>query len=410
MPSTTPDAATDAAAPAGTIVATTPTHSTPGSVHRAYRDLAIVGYLLYGVGAVSPFIRDSLGLSDTETGLHSSFIALGMLAAGFAADRLDRRAGASRVHAASSLIAALAVALLAWSPALAATLLASALIGLSCGILLGHVNDQLGSSGGAEARTRMLRANLFAMVGPLLIPAVITLAVAAGLGWQVAFLPAAALLAWLLIDTLRHGIPVGDRHAATGRLPRPYWLGWLMLVVVVSVETSCGFWGSTLVQRRVGVPAADAALVTGGFFLGMLIGRGGLSLDRFARHRPETLVRTGLGLAIVGAAIAWLASSVPIGAIGLFVAGLGVSGQYPLGVTMTLPLGANAPSAAAARLTLASGTAVLLAPLVLGASADVVGVEVAWILVPVLAVIAIALSVAIARPQAPAPGPAIGTA
>jgi fucose permease len=393
MPSTTPDAA-----------------GTPAAVHRAYRDLAVVGYLLYGVGAVSPFIRDALGLSDTETGLHSSFIAIGMLAAGFAADRLDRRTGPSRIHGASALVAAIAIALLAWSPALAATLLASGLIGLSCGVLLGHVNDQLGSGGGPESRRRMLRANFFAMVGPMLIPTTITIAVAAGLGWQVAFLPALALLGWLFADSLRHGIPLGDRPAATGRLPRPYWLGWLLLVVVVGVETSCGFWGSTLVQRRTGVPAADAALVTGGFFLGMLIGRGALGLDRFVRQRPEHLVRAGLGLAILGALIAWLAPSVPVGAAGLFIAGLGISGQYPLGVTMTLPLGAEAPAAAAARLTLASGTAVLLAPLVLGASADLAGVEIAWLLIPTLAVIAIILSVAIDRPQGAATGPVVGPA
>lgn len=390
MPSTIPDAA-----------------GTPAAVHRAYRDLAIVGYLLYGVGAVSPFIREALGLTDTETGLHSSLIAIGMLAAGFAADRLDRRAGPSRIHAASALVAAVAIALLAWSPALAATLLASGLIGLSCGILLGHVNDQLGSAGGPDSRRRMLRANLFAMVGPLLIPAIITFAVAVGLGWQVAFLPALALLGWLIADAVRHGIPLGDRPAATGRLPRPYWLGWLLLVAVVGVEVSCGFWGSTLVQRRTGVPAADAALVTGGFFLGMLIGRGALGLDVFVRQRPHRLVRAGLALSILGAAIAWVAPSVAVGAVGLFVAGLGVSGQYPLGVTMTLPLGATAPAAAAARLTLASGTAVLLAPLVLGASADLVGVEMAWLLIPALAVVAIGLSLTIDRPTSGSPGPVL---
>jgi MFS family permease len=145
----------------------------------------------------------------------------------------------------------------------------------------------------------------------------------------------------------------------------------------------------------------------------MLIGRGALGLDRFVHQRPQRLVRAGLGLAILGAAIAWLAPSVPIGALGLLIAGLGISGQYPLGVTMTLPLGATAPAAAAARLTLASGTAVLLAPLVLGASADLVGVEIAWLLIPLLAVIAIALSLAIDRPsttEPSTPGPALGAA
>ena len=80
-------------------------------------------------------------LPDTQTGLHSSLLALGLLGAGMVADRLDHRAGPSRVHTASALVAALAVALLAWAPALAVTLAAAAMVGLSCGVFLGHVND-----------------------------------------------------------------------------------------------------------------------------------------------------------------------------------------------------------------------------------------------------------------------------
>ena len=376
---------------------------TPPAVHRAYRDLGIVGYLLYGVGAVSPFIRDALHLSDTQTGLHSSLLALGLLGAGMVADRLDHRAGPSRVHTASALVAALAVALLAWAPALAVTLAAAAMVGLSCGVFLGHVNDLLGSAGGTESRLRLVRANLFAMVGPFVVPLAIALGIALGLGWQLVFLPSLALLAWSIRDARHFGIPLADRPAATGHLPRAYWLGWLMLVLVISVEFSAAFWGSTLVQRRTGVPLGDAALAAGGFFAGMLLGRAALSLERIGGIDPRRLVRGGLVLAIIGSLAAWVAGDPVMAAAALFVTGVGVSGQYPLGAALTLPLGAAAPAAAAARLTLASGLAVLVAPLVLGAAADLVGVERAWLLIPALALAALLLTGVLARGPAGAP-------
>ena len=335
----------------------------PAAVHRAYRDLGVVGYLLYGVGAVSPFIRDTLGLSDTVTGLHSSLVAVGFLAAGVLADRLDRRAGASRVHAAAALLAAAATLLLAWAPAVGVTLLAASLIGLALGVFLGHVNDLLGSGGDADARLRLLRANVFAMMGPFVVPIIISLGLAIGVGWQLVFLPALVLVASTFRDAWRFGIPLGARPAVRGHLPRAYWLGWLLLVAMIGVEFAFAFWGATLVERRTGASIGDAALAAGGFFGGMLAGRVVLSLPAAGTIAPRLLVRGGLVLSISGAMLAWAAGEPALGAAGLLLAGLGVAGLYPLGVSMTLPLGAAAPAAAAARLTLATGVAILVAPL-----------------------------------------------
>jgi hypothetical protein len=90
------------------------------------------------------------------------------------------------------------------------------------------------------------------------------------------------------------------------------------------------------------------------------------------------------------------------------VAGLGVAGLYPLGVAAALAAAPGRLAAAGARLTLASGTAVLVAPLALGLAADAAGVEIAWGLVIALAVTAFTLVLAL-----PATGggePSVGVA
>ncbi|HEY6056926.1 MAG TPA: hypothetical protein VIV06_02790, partial [Candidatus Limnocylindrales bacterium] len=100
---------------------------------RAYLDLVAVGYTLYGVGAASPFLRSRLGLSDAQTGLHSTAMAIGVVVAGIFASRLDRRWPPALVHLAAIGMLALAWTTLAWAPAFDVTLLATGGIGLGTG-------------------------------------------------------------------------------------------------------------------------------------------------------------------------------------------------------------------------------------------------------------------------------------
>jgi fucose permease len=371
--------------------------SAQAAVRRAYRDLAVVAYLLYGVGAISPFLRDALHLSDAQTGLHSTVLAIGFLTAGLLADRLDRRAGPSTTHGVAALLAAAACVLLAWAPALAVTLAAGCLIGLAVGTMIGHVNGQLGRGGGPEAQLRLVRANAFSMVAALSVPVVIALALALGLAWQIVFVPSLLLLAVSFRDARRFGIPAAPTGGTGGRLPAAYWLAWLLLVTVVSVEFATVFWGATLVERRTGATLGTAALAGAAFFAGMLAGRIGLSVRTLGGAPPRLLIRIGLIIALAGAALVWVSTDVLLSTAGLFLTGLGVAGQYPLVVAVTLAAGSRSPAAAAARITLASGIAILASPLILGAAADAAGVERAWALVPAACVVALLLSVPVSR-------------
>ena len=85
-----------------------------------------MGYAIAGVGAVTALIGTTLALGESEEGLHAVGLALGLLAAGFITDRLDRHIGTARVHVGALVLLALAVVALAWSPALVVTLLGMA--------------------------------------------------------------------------------------------------------------------------------------------------------------------------------------------------------------------------------------------------------------------------------------------
>jgi hypothetical protein len=75
----------------------------------------------------------------------------------------------------------------------------------------------------------------------------------------------------------------------------------------------------------------------------------------------------------------------------LFIAGLGVGPLYPVGVAFSLSLVRSAPEAAAARTTLASGVAILFAPLILALTAERIGLVNAWPSLGAVALVAIGM-------------------
>jgi fucose permease len=172
---------------------------------------------------------------------------------------------------------------------------------------------------------------------------------------------------------------------------------WWLLVLGVAVEFAFVFWASTLVERQLEVSLADATLVLTSFYVGMAATRIGLSIPAIGGRDPIALVRLGLLAAIVGALLAWIADGIALAALGIFLGGVGSSFQYPLVVAVALALVPSLQDKGAARVIIASGVAILVSPFVLGVAADAAGVSTAWLLIPVVAVVALALSVPVDR-------------
>jgi MFS family permease len=366
-------------------------------VRSSYLDQAVIGYLLYGVGAVTAFLAVVLSLSDAEAALHSSALAVGIALAGLAGDRLDALVGARPAHATAYLLLAVASVCLATAPAYLVTLAGAAAAGLGTGLLLAHVNRTLTRGGGTLARVRMARAALVAMVASLSVPLVIGFGENSGIGWQLAFVPAGLLILVGLGMTRGRRDATPEVTVVSGRLPGRYWLAWWLVVLVVSVEFSIVFWASTLVERQVGISLGDATLVATMFYAGMGTARIGLSFHIVSGRDPLWLIRGSLAVALLGSLLAWATSGLELAALGVYLGGLGTGFLYPLGVTVALSLVPGMQDRGSARLILASGVAILVSPLALGVAADMAGVSIGWLLVPGLCLAALALSVPVGR-------------
>ena len=115
----------------------------------------------------------------------------------------------------------------------------------------------------------------------------------------------------------------------------------------------------------------------------MIVGRlaGSRLVHRFSTYK---VVSTSILVAGIGFLAFWMIDNVILGLVGLFVTGLGVASLYPLILSLAIGTAGDNTVQASTRATLASGTAILALPLILGRLADMVGIWQAYGVVALL--------------------------
>jgi fucose permease len=359
----------------------------------AYAYLSVIGFYLYVIGALTPYLRDELHLTAVQAALHPSSMAVGMVSAGAIADVLERRLGARRAGLLAVGLVVIAAVAVASAAALPVTLAGAFGIGLGGGAVLSAVNQALGRPGGIGPEVRLARANTWSMMAAFAAPVLIAALAASTLGWRaVPLLPLVVPVALELVGGLSVG-PTPARSAATGpaRLPRTFWVAWAFVAVAVSLEFSYVAWGSSIVSAQTGVSLEAATAIAALFLAGMLAGRIALGARLVGTARLRRWMELALLVAAVGGVIVWVSDGTTASGAGMVLAGLGTATLYPLGLALALGRAGGASNAAGARLTLASGLAILVAPLALGAVSDAFGVVAGWPLVIALCLVALVL-------------------
>lgn len=87
------------------------------------------------------------------------------------------------------------------------------------------------------------------------------------------------------------------------------------------------------------------------------------------------LVLASILLASAGFLIFWKCDLILLSLLGLFVTGLGVVSLYPLIISLVIDAANGYSTQASSRATLASGTGILILPLVLGHLAETIGIR-----------------------------------
>jgi fucose permease len=379
----------------------------PGTFYRnrftwlAYLLLAFYSYFVNVLGPITPFLKDELGLSYTISSLHFSAFAVGILGVGvfghLIINRIGRRwslwTGAAGMGLGTFLL------LVGRTPLI--TIAGSFCMGLVGSLILAIVPAALADQYGEAREVAISEANTVASLAGTISPLLVGW-FARSLGdWRLAlgifaFLPIPFWFAFRTARPPQAPVSTETQRTRPPALPPRYWVYWADLVLVVSIEFCMIFWSADYLETGLGLQKADAATAVSLFLGAMIVGRFGVS--RLVKNSAASKwVFVSLLTAGAGFFLFWRAASVPLALTGLFLTGLGVAGLYPLILSLAIEATGGYSIQGSARATLASGTAILLLPLVLGRLADSVGIRQAYGLVTLLLAAALLVTLAAER-------------
>ncbi|MFN8449730.1 MAG: MFS transporter [Anaerolineae bacterium] len=366
----------------------------------AYIALALYGYFLNIFGPITPFLKNELELSYTVSSLHFSAFALGIIGAGLIGNRVIQRVGRWNALWISAFgMSACALLLIAGRDA-SLTIGASFLMGLVGSLILAVVPSALSDQHGDMRAVALSEANVFSSLFSASAPVLVGWFALSALGWRMALVVAVLAVVVIRVGFNRVSLPpmaapkTADQHEPP--LSILYWLYWTALVAAVSVEFCLIFWSADYLETSLGMPTAEAAQAVSVFLGSMIVGR--LAGSRLVRHiSAHRVITASLIIDTVGFLLYWTASTPLVGMIGLGIAGLGTASLYPLILAFSIETSRGSTVRASALASLASGTAILALPLILGRLADAVGIRPAYAVVIVLLVAAFAITQGAAR-------------
>lgn len=358
-----------------------------------YALLSLYVFMLNVPGPVTNYLKDEFTMSYTLSSLHFSAFAAGVLVTGLFGAYFIPRFPRQKVLAFGALGLGVGGMILAFGRSPAVTIAGIFLMGCIGTLILSIYPAILDEEMGARSPVGISEANtiasLFAGLAPLLVGFLVQKAV----GWRPAVVLIAAvslsLGVWLL---LRFGSSPQSASARkipakqTGKLPGMYWIWWLALMLGIAVEYCIIYWGADYVEKVLGFSKNTATQSVSLFMAGMIIGRffGSRLLERVP---PMKLISGSISLSVFGFALFWSDISPLLGLVGLMLLGLGGANLYPVLVSMAIASAGELKAEAGARATLATGTAILFLPLVLGIVSDKIGIRLAYSTVGLLFVL-----------------------
>ncbi|MEU0154953.1 MFS transporter [Micromonospora fulviviridis] len=390
-----------------------------------YAQLGLWGFFLYGFGPVVPLLRDEQGTSAAVAGLHSTGIAVGALAGGALFAPAARRLGRGPAIWLGLAGVAAGVTALGLLRPLPVTIAAVAVIATFGMMLISGVNVVLTAHHGPAASAALAEANAACAGMGILAPLVIGATVDAGLGWrpvmavEVGLITLVALVAVTfrvrlpkaaravpprssspILDTFRSSRTetVQDlrRRAVSGRLPRAYWIAWVLMSVTGSIEVCLSLWTADVLRTHAGLTAGGASAAVAAIVCGMFAGR--LAGGRLAlRWPPVPLLLVALTVSLAGFALFWSAPVGWLAVTGLVVLGVGNALHYPLAISIALAVAGPAADKAAGWASYSMGVGFGIAPVALGWVADGVGPHLAFLLLPGFIAAAMLLTVRLGR-------------
>jgi fucose permease len=360
--------------------------------------LTWLGYLLVGYscfvcaafGPMMPFLRAEQELVYSVAALHFSAMATGGLITGTTGDRIMRRFGSASCIWGGAIGILCGLIILGVAKLAPITIFGALLIGFSSSLMGQTVTAIMSSRFGALRSIGIYECNIIGSVFCALAPFVVGQVSQHGLNWRTTLLFPIAYIAVVAATNLRTvtgstsalEVPVSD-----SRLPKAYWAYFIVIALSVAAEWSVIFWSSEFMEHCTHFSKPDAATSVSVFLVAMFVGR--IIGSRLTRVIPlRRMLPAAAVLAAAGFIVFWLGQSAPVTLLGLMLVGLGEANVYPLTFSAAIGTVPDQSARAAARMSISTGAAILIAPLILGIIADHAGLPTAFGFIAALLILA----------------------
>jgi MFS family permease len=355
-----------------------------------YIRTAAWGWFIFGFGAFQPLLREAQGTSGAVAGLHGTALALGVISAGITNAYVAHRFGPMGGTNIALGIFSVGIVILSFAGPVQFTLIAAMICGYGGSTALNLLQPVLlAHHDGPAAEQAFSEGNgLGGLLGAACVGLIGFFATNEG-PWRLVLL---ITIGWLIFARLGFGNGGAGTHQPApggreqGALGRTYWIRWVGVVAMIGTEFALSFWVAALIAERTGLKLGSSTVIVMVFAGGVGIGRllGGRLVHRFSTDR---LLLGAIALTLVSFFSLWLSTSPVVAFFSLFATGLGLALFYPLGIVRALAAAPDRPALVFGRMGLA-GVAIAVAPFLLGWLSDEFGVVKAYLIVPVLLIVA----------------------
>ena len=350
-----------------------------------------INFFLGGFGPALPLLRADQGTSLTVAGLHGTAMGLAAIAAGFSNPWISHRFGRPNAGWIGLWIFSIGLIAISFIQPVQFTILAAFVTGFGVSTVINSFVTSLNTHYGARAPLAITQANGIASIGYVLGTLTIgTIAQTAPHFWRISLLVVLPLAIYLYFfrrdKTVEAHVPTEDGPQG-GKLSKTFWITWWGFVATISSEFAIAFWAAALVRDRTDATAAISTIAIFALGTGMGLGRffGGTVLHRFSLDHQLLLIQGAQFAGFVGL---WFSHNLAISLAMLFIIGLGISMQFALTSLRLISHSDGRPDLAVGKSSFAAGLAIGGAPFLLGVLGDLFGISRAYLMVPILIMLA----------------------
>lgn len=297
-----------------------------------------LGMPVAALGVAWPSIAEDMGKALSELGVVTVCFGAGYTVSTMATGRIAQRVALGRLLIAAAVTSGCGLALIAFSGGWIPFLLAVTLIGVTGGVIDAGTNTYVAIRRGSRAMG-LLHAGFG--IGTIIGPLFITVLLAAGASWRIAFAALALFQVgsviglWLFVRRVDvRGEDEDDSAVSTPLRSRTLLWSVLVFLLYAGVAAGTGAWAFTFLTEGRGISDATAGLVVTAYWAGFTGSRFVLSAVG-ERMTPNSLLTISGPATVTGLAVFWWAPTEAIGLAALVFTGFAHGPVFPLEVLLT---------------------------------------------------------------------------